>query len=180
MRALKEIATLVVLVVLTVVPIRLFIAQPFIVDGESMFPTFLDKDYLIIDELSYRFSPPTRGDVIVFRYPNDLSVFYIKRVIGLPGETVDISRGAVTITREDGSTLELPEEYVVYEDATYTLRTFVGEDEYFVMGDNRPRSSDSRVWGTLPKENIMGRAFMRLFPLKNASVFPGSVHIPQS
>jgi signal peptidase I len=179
MRALKEIATLVVLVVLIVLPIRIFIAQPFIVDGESMFPTFHDRDYLIIDELSYRFSEPKRGDVVIFRYPNDPSVFYIKRIIGLPGETVDISRGAVTVTKEDGSTIVLDESYVVHEDATYTLNSVVGEDEYFVMGDNRPRSSDSRVWGTLPRENIIGRAYVRILPFAKASVLPGSINAPQ-
>lgn len=179
MRALKEIATLVVLVVLTVVPIRLFIAQPFVVDGESMYPTFKNSDYLIIDQLSYRFAEPSRGDVIVFRYPNDPSVFYIKRVIGLPGESVRIERGVVTITKTDGSTLTLDESYVVHEDATYTLTSIVGNDEYFVMGDNRPRSSDSRVWGTLPKENIMGRAYLRIFPFAQASVLPGSITTPQ-
>lgn len=179
MRALKEIATLVVLVVLTVVPIRLFIAQPFVVDGESMYPTFDNSDYLIIDQLSYRFSLPSRGDVVVFRYPNDPSVFYIKRVIGLPGETVHISRGQVTVTRTNGETLTLDEGYVVHEDATYTLDSVIGKDEYFVMGDNRPRSSDSRVWGTLPKENIMGRAYLRIFPFAEAAVLPGSVDTPQ-
>lgn len=179
MRALKEIATLIVLVVLIVLPIRIFIAQPFVVDGESMFPTFENRDYLIIDELSYRFSEPSRGDVVVFRYPNDPSVFYIKRVIGLPGETVHITKGAVSVTKTDGTTLELDETYVVNEDATYTLNSIVGDDQYFVMGDNRPKSSDSRVWGVLPRENIIGRAYVRLFPVAEASILPGSVQVPQ-
>lgn len=179
MRALKEIAILVVLVVLIVLPVRVFIAQPFIVDGESMFPTFHDRDYLIVDELSYRFSEPVRGDVIIFRYPNDPSLFYIKRIIGLPGETLHISRGAVSITREDGSTLSLNEPYVVHEDATYTLDATLGEEQYFVMGDNRPKSSDSRIWGTLPRENIMGRAYVRIFPFGDAGVLPGAVEVAQ-
>jgi signal peptidase I len=179
MRALKEIATLVVLVVLIVLPVRIFIAQPFVVDGRSMFPTFHDHDYLIVDEISYRFSEPARGDVIVFRYPNDPSVFYIKRVIGLPGETVHIERGAVTVTRADGSTIALTEPYVVREDATYTLDAALGSEQYFVMGDNRPESSDSRVWGSLPKENIMGRAFVRIFPIASAAVLPGAADVAQ-
>jgi len=174
MRALKEIVTLVVLVVLIVLPIRIFIAQPFVVDGESMFPTFHDRDYLIVDELTYRFSEPKRGDVIIFRYPNNPSLFYIKRIIGLPGETVQIDHGAVVIARTDGSSLTLDETYVVQEDATYTLDTVVGADQYFVMGDNRPRSSDSRVWGVLPRKNIIGRAFVRILPLSSASLFPGA------
>ncbi len=175
MRALKEIATLVVLVVLIVLPVRMFVAQPFVVDGRSMYPTFEHRDYLIVDELSYRFTEPDRGDVVIFRYPNDPSVFYIKRIIGLPGETVSIVRGEVTITREDGSTLVLPEEYVVREDATYTLNTTLPAGQYFVMGDNRPESSDSRMWGTLPRENIIGRAYVRILPVAHAGVFPGAV-----
>ena len=177
MRALKEIAFLVVLVVLVVLPVRIFIAQPFIVDGESMVPTFKDRDYLIIDELTYRFSEPSRGDVVVFRYPGDPSVFYVKRIIGLPGERVAIERGDVTITREDGSTVVLDETYVVNEDATYTSSTLLGEDEFFVMGDHRPRSSDSRVWGALPRENLMGRAFVRLFPFDKAGLMPGHAEL---
>src|SRR3989344_8021493 len=116
--AFKEILTFVVLAIIIVVPIRLFIAQPFVVEGESMHPTFESADYLIVDELTYHFSDPKRGDVIIFRYPGDPGVFYIKRIIGLPGETVHITRGQTTITRADGSTLALEEPYVVAEDAT--------------------------------------------------------------
>lgn len=179
MRALKEIAILVVLVVLIVLPIRLFIAQPFVVDGESMFPTFHNHDYLIVDELTYRFTDPSRGDVIIFRYPNDPSVFYIKRIVGLPGETVHIDRGAVSVTKTDGSTVTLDESYVVEEDATYTLNSTVGPEQYFVMGDNRPRSSDSRIWGMLPRDNILGRAYVRILPFNAAGILPGSTHVPQ-
>lgn len=174
-RAFKEIFLFVVLAVLVVLPIRLFLAQPFVVEGESMYPTFKDGDYLIIDELTYRFSEPERGDVVVFRYPGDPRIFYIKRVIGLPGESVKIERGAVTVTRTDGTTLTLPEEYVVAEDATYTLTRTLGSDEYFVMGDNRPKSSDSRVWGPLPEEDLVGRALVRLLPASEAGFFPGAV-----
>lgn len=175
MKALREVLIIVVLAVLIVVPIRAFIAQPFVVEGESMYPTFKDSDYLIIDEFSYRFSDPERGDVIVFRYPNNPSVFYIKRIIGLPGETVRIERGTVTVTATSGEAVTLSEPYVVNEDATYTLDATLGQEQYFVMGDNRPRSSDSRVWGPLPKEDIMGRAFFRLFPVAQAGAMPGSL-----
>lgn len=174
-RAFKEIFLFVVLAVLIVLPIRLFLAQPFVVEGESMHPTFLDGDYLIIDELTYRFADPERGDVVVFRYPGNPSVFYIKRVIGLPGESVKIDRGIVTVTQTDGTTLTLPEEYVVAEDATYTLARTLGSDEYFVMGDNRPKSSDSRVWGPLPKDHLIGRALVRLLPVTEVGFFPGAV-----
>jgi signal peptidase I len=177
--AVKEIATFLVLAVIIVLPVRLFVAQPFVVEGESMFPTFDSGDYLIVDELTYKFSVPRRGDVIVFRYPGNESVFYIKRVIGLPGETVSIDRGKVTITKADGNKITLDEPYVVAEDATYSESTVIGANEYFVMGDNRPRSSDSRVWGLLPKREIMGRAFLRLLPASDIDVFPGAVAVTQ-
>jgi len=128
---------------------------------------------------AFRLTDPLRGVVIVFRYPNKPSVFYIKRIIGLPGETVDITRGIVTITRTDGTTLTLEEPYVVAEDATYNQTTSLGPEQYFVMGDNRPKSSDSRTWGALPRENIMGRAFFRLLPPGQMGVLPGSVTVPQ-
>lgn len=174
MRALKETVSLVVLAVIIVVPIRVFIAQPFVVDGLSMYPTFNNGDYLIIDELSYRFNEPARGDVVVFRYPNDPSVFYIKRIIGLPGESVSIDRGVVSVTQVNGETITLTEPYVVAEDATYSITSTLGEDQFFVMGDNRPKSSDSRIWGALPREDIIGRAFVRIFPLTDAATLPGA------
>lgn len=177
--AVKEIATFLVLAVVIVLPIRLFVAQPFVVEGESMYPTFDSGDYLIVDELSYRFNEPKRGDVIVFRYPGNEKVFYIKRIIGLPGETVSIERGAVTIRKADGTSLTVDEPYVIAEDATYTENVLVGPGEYFVMGDNRPRSSDSRVWGLLPEREIMGRAFLQLLPATQMEVLPGAITQPQ-
>lgn len=176
---LKEVVIFIALAVVIVVPIRLLVAQPFVVDGESMHPTFENSNYLIVDELTYRFEAPLRGDVIVFRYPGDPKIFYIKRIIGLPGETVHINSGKVTITKTDGSSLTLNEPYAVIEDATYTLNTTLGSDQYFVMGDNRPESSDSRVWGPLPKANIMGRVYLRLLPTNVAGVFPGKATEPQ-
>lgn len=171
---LKDLFTLALLIIVVVIPIRVFVVSPFVVDGESMHPTFENLDYLIIDELLYRFKAPARGDVIVFRYPKDPSIFYIKRIIGLPGEIVSISHGAVTITTEDGERSTLDEPYIVNEDATYTRSVSLGEGEYFVMGDNRPNSSDSRVWGPLPRKNIIGRVDVRLLPLSSSAFFPGS------
>lgn len=174
--AFKEILTFIILAVAIVVPVRLLIAQPFVVEGASMHPTFESGDYLIVDELTYRFSDPKRGDVVVFKFPNDPKIFYIKRIIGLPGETVHIDEGITSITKADGSKLELDESYyVVAEDATYTLERTLGADEYFVMGDNRPKSSDSRSWGALPRKDLMGRAFVRLLPASNAGVLPGAI-----
>jgi len=177
--ALREILTFVILAVIIVVPIRLFVAQPFVVEGESMFPTFDSGDYLIVDQLTYRFSDPKRGDVVVFRYPNDETVFYIKRVIGLPGETVHVKEGVTSVTKVDGTKITLDESYVVSEDATYTLDRSLGAEQYFVMGDNRPKSSDSRTWGALPARDLMGRAFIQLLPVGEIGVLPGSVTEPQ-
>lgn len=176
---LKEVATFVVLAIIIVLPIRLFVAQPFVVEGESMHPTFESNDYLIVDELSYHFSNPKRGDVIVFRYPGDPSVFYIKRIIGLPGETVHINQGNVTVSKTDGTNVTLHEPYIASEDATYTGDTTIGPDQYFVMGDNRPKSSDSRTWGLLPRANMMGRAFIRLLPPSKIGILPGKADVPQ-
>lgn len=170
---LKDLFILILLIVIVVIPIRTFVVSPFVVDGESMHPTFENLDYLVIDELVYDFSSPARGDVIVFRYPNDPSVFYIKRIIGLPGETVSINHGTVSVTRTDGTELTLSEPYVVNEDATYTKSVTLAKDQYFVMGDNRPNSSDSRVWGPLPSKDIVGRVDLRLLPATNAGFFPG-------
>ncbi|MCX6790493.1 MAG: signal peptidase I [Candidatus Kaiserbacteria bacterium] len=170
---LKDLFTLAFLIVVVVIPIRVFIVSPFVVDGESMHPTFENLDYLIVDEAVYAFKAPARGDVIVFRYPGNPSVFYIKRIIGLPGETVSISKGVINITA-NGSSFPLSEPYIVNEDATYTKNVSLNEGEYFVMGDNRPNSSDSRVWGPLPRKNIVGRVDLRLLPVKHIGFFPGA------
>jgi signal peptidase I len=169
-----ELLKFVLIAAAIVFPIRLFIAQPFIVSGASMEPTFNNGQYLIVDELSYRLETPKRGDVIIFRYPKDPKEFFIKRIIGLPNESVTVSGGSITVTRTDGTKLALQEPYVVNQgngsDNTYKL---TGE-EYFVMGDNRPESSDSRVWGPLPRDNIVGRALVRLLPIAYFSFLPGS------
>lgn len=172
---LKEIFQFAVIAAIVVFPIRLFIAQPFIVSGASMDPTFDTGQYLIVDEVSYRFEEPKRGDVIIFRYPLDPSKFFIKRIIGVPGETVSVRNGNVLIAKkEDGGALfTLDEPYVVNKGNGINTEVTLGRSEYFVMGDNRPESSDSRVWGPLPKENIVGRAFVRLLPLSRAEIFPG-------
>jgi signal peptidase I len=185
----KETLGVVILSVIIVLPVRIFIAQPFIVSGASMDNSFAGGNYLIIDELSYRFEAPKRGDVIVFKVPEealvlshyalDKTVFFIKRVIGLPGETIEIDGDKVTIfNTENPKGLVLSEPYVYIDKLSpyYTVvnkKITLGADEYFVMGDNRHNSSDSRFWGTLKKENIKGRAFVRLFPFTQISLFPG-------
>jgi signal peptidase I len=173
---LKDLFMLALLIIVVVIPIRVFVISPFIVDGESMHPTFENLDYLVINELIYNFSAPVRGDVIVFRYPNNPSVFYIKRIIGIPGDTVSINHGVVGITTAEGKNFALNESYIVNEDATYTKNSTLNQGEYFVMGDNRPNSSDSRVWGILPEKNIIGRVDLRLLPIARAGFFPGQAH----
>lgn len=162
-----------------VVPVRLFIAQPFIVSGVSMVPTFQDAQYLIIDELTYHFHSPQRGDVVVFRYPRDPSQFFIKRVIGLPGEDVTISPSGISVTKTNGSTVDVDESYVVNEGNGGEQTYRVPADSYFVLGDNRPESSDSRTWGFVPRANLVGRVFVRLLPVQTAALFPGHAIEPQ-
>lgn len=164
---------LIVLVIL--IPVRYFIAQPFIVVGSSMYPTFLNGDYLIIDEISYRFEKPERGDVVVFRPPVNEKEHYIKRIIGLPGETVSVVNNIVTIkNKENPEGFILTENYVSSERIAEKDIT-LGEKEYFVMGDNRALSSDSRVWGPLKENEISGRVLVRLFPVRSIEMFPGSI-----
>ena len=170
----KDLFILALLIVIVVIPVRVFVVSPFVVDGDSMHPTFENLDYLIVDEIIYNFKKPARGDVVVFRYPKNPSIFYIKRVIGLPGETVAINRGVVSITQADGTQIKLNEPYVVNEDATYTKSVALSAGQYFVLGDNRPNSSDSRIWGPLPAKDIIGRVDARLLPLRLAGLFPGT------
>jgi signal peptidase I len=156
-----------------VIPIRMFIAQPFVVSGESMFPTFHNGQYLIIDEISYHLYGPHRGDVVVFRYPNDPSRFFIKRIIGLPGEKISIKNGTVTIINKANPNGFVIDEPYINEKYTTTSDYETGDDQYFVMGDNRNRSSDSRTWGLLPRKLMTGRAFLRLLPVNDFSYMPG-------
>lgn len=165
-------------ILIVVFLVRTFIAQPFIVDGESMSPNFHTGHYLIIDEISYRFHEPKRGDVVVLRYPLDPSRFFLKRIIGLPGDRVQIKNGHVVITNAEypnGFILEEPyESQQTYAAGQYHDVT-LGDDQYFAMGDNRAGSSDSRAWGILPRQDIVGHAFLRLFPIKLAGITPASV-----
>jgi signal peptidase I len=176
---LRDLFTLALLIFLVVIPIRAFVISPFVVDGDSMYPTFKNLEYLIVDEFIYGFKNPSRGDVIVFRYPNNPSIFYIKRIIGLPGEVISISRGVVSISTVTGDKIALDEPYIVNEDATYTKNVSLNQGEYFVMGDNRPNSSDSRIWGPLPEKDIIGRVDLRLLPISKLSFFPGdATYVP--
>jgi signal peptidase I len=157
-----------------VIPVRLYVAQPFIVSGASMDPTFETGQYLIVDELSYHFEEPKRGEVVIFHYPKDPKQFFIKRIIGLPGETVKIENGEVKVIDANGKTTTLIETYIKNQGNGSNMTKTLGTGEYFVMGDNRPESSDSRSWGVLPEKNIVGRAFLRLLPVQTIGILPGS------
>lgn len=156
-----------------VLPFRLFVAQPFIVSGLSMFPTFDNGQYLIVDELSYRFKSPERGDVIIFHFPNNTKEYFIKRIIGLPGETVSIVGGKVKIVNTEHPEGFLLTEPYIEDKLSDTEQTILDDSHYYVMGDNRDASYDSRSWGSLSKDLIVGRAFLRLVPFKDAGIFPG-------
>ena len=156
-----------------ILPIRLFVAQPFVVSGASMEPTFSSGEYLIVDELTYRLNDPERGDVIIFRFPEETSTFFIKRVIGLPGETIHIQNGKVTIINSDHPNGFAIEEPYITHPSSERFSVSLKQDEYFVLGDNRRASSDSRVWGPLNSEFIIGRALLRLLPITTINIFPG-------
>ena len=161
-----EIAKIVVVAILIVLPIRYFIFQPFIIQQQSMEPNFFERDYLIVDQISYRLNDPQRGEVIVFNDPNNSPRKYIKRIIGLPGETIKIKDGNVYILQAD-SVFHLLDEYDYLLEGVTTSgdqQWDLQEKEYFVMGDNRSFSSDSRSWGPIKEEHIIGRAFLRLWP----------------
>lgn len=165
-----EILKIALIALAIVLPIRYFLFQPFIVKGESMAPNFESGDYLIVDEISYRFSTPQRGDVIIFKYPKDENQRFIKRVIGVPGETVVVENGQVFITDIRGQEVVLDERYLPSDLKTYgDTSTALKENEYFVLGDNRTYSYDSRSWGVVPRENIIGKAFLRLLPITSIS-----------
>ncbi len=169
----SELIRFIIIAVFVVLPIRVFIAQPFIVSGSSMDPTFKNGEYLIVDEISYRFEEPKRGDVIIFKYPKDPSKYFIKRIIGLPGEHIVISGNRVIVSeKEDTESLVLDETYLA-QPTLDNIDIILGKTEYFVMGDNRPASSDSRIWGPLERDHIIGRAFLRLLPVKKIGAFPG-------
>lgn len=175
-----DIVKFAIIAVIIVLPIRLFIAQPYIVSGASMEPTFETGQYVLVDELSYHFSTPRRGQIIIFKYPKDTSVSFIKRIIGLPGETVILSGTSVTIKNSahpDGFTLDEP--YVAAENQSQNYMTVtLGPDQYWVMGDNRRESSDSRAWGPVPANDIIGTPFVRLYPLNVIGTFPGTYQEP--
>jgi len=161
-----EVAKIVIIALVIVVPIRYFLFQPFFVKGQSMEPNFENGDYLIVDEISYRFHDPQRGDVVVFKYPYNSSQRYIKRIIGLPGETVEIKDGKVIIINDKENQVLDESKYLSSSVQTFGNGDFViNPGEYFVLGDNRSVSADSRSWGLLPRYDMVGKVFLRAWPL---------------
>jgi signal peptidase I len=171
-----EFIQIAVMAAIIVIPIRYFILQPFFVKGASMEPNFHDGEYLIIDEISYRFKDIMRGDVVVFKYPLDQSQYYIKRIIGLPGDTVRVRDGDVLVEPQGQAQRLLLETYLPDQKITYSagggeLVFHLKEGEYFVLGDNRKQSSDSRVWGVVKKDLVTGKVLLRAWPVNEAEVF---------
>ena len=146
--------------------IRSFLFQPFFVEGSSMVPNFRDGDYLIIDEITYRFREPERGEVIVFKFQNS-SNYYIKRIIALPNETVKIESGKIWIKKPNSSFVLLEEPYLKGINTPGDYEVTLKDNEYFVLGDNRYASYDSRYWGPLERKKIIGLVRLRLWPINS-------------
>ena len=171
--SLKEFLIIATVSIIAVFIVRTFIAQPFVVSGESMEPTFYTGDYLIVDQLSYSLKNPERGDVIVFKYPLLPSRFFIKRIIGLPGETIKIEGENIYIKEVGSDEFKLiDEKYIEHKQNDFREQS-LENDEYFVMGDNRTASLDSREWGPLKENYIKGKALFRLYPLNKIEFLPG-------
>ena len=165
---IREVVETITLTLLIVLIIR-FAVENFRVDGQSMEPTLHNGEYILVDKVVYLFHPPERGDVIVFKYPQNPQVDFVKRIIAIPGDTISVVGQTVTV---DGVVLN--EFYVNKDDPNNPFSSFknhpVGPNEYFVMGDNRSSSCDSRVWGTVSKDRIIGRIFARYWPLPRAHI----------
>ncbi len=169
---LLEVLQIVIVAAAIVLPVRYFLIQPFNVKGASMEPNFHNDEYLIIDELSYRFREPVRGEVVVFRPPLDPGEYYIKRMIGLPGETVEITDGHVYISNADHpNRVELKEAYLDDLSTQGKKKVTLAADEYMVLGDNRDESLDSRSFGPIKRASIVGRAWVRGLPLSRVGLF---------
>jgi signal peptidase I len=171
--SLLEILEIAIIAIVAVFIVRTFLVQPFLVSGTSMYPNFQNGDYVLVDELTYRIRPPERGEVVVFHDPQDYTTYFIKRVIGLPGEKVTLMNNTIMVYNDahpKGFALDesyLPAGTDTSGNATYNLSS----STYLMFGDNRPFSYDSRSWGPLPTKNIVGLVRIRLWPLNEITAF---------
>jgi signal peptidase I len=176
-----EVLKVVVFALAIIVPVRYFLVQPFYVKGASMEPTFQDREYLLIDEISYRFRTPSRGEVVVLRNPTRESEFFIKRVVGLPGEHLEVNDGRIEVKNADR-----PGGFVLDESAYLnpavetagTVRVDLGPKQYFVFGDNRNYSLDSRAFGAVDRREIVGRVWIRALPVSRFDAFSAPAYAP--
>lgn len=162
-----EVLKVVIIALIIILPVRYFLIQPFYVRGASMEPNFHEYEYLIIDELSYRLGEPQRGDVVVLKDPRDSSQYFIKRLIGLPGEEVHIKNGVIFIYNTDHPDGMLLDESAYLDSKVTTsgnITVTVPENSFYVLGDNRPASLDSRSIGAVPENFIIGRVLVRAWP----------------
>jgi signal peptidase I len=171
-----------IIAVAIIIPVRWFLFQPFVVTGDSMRPNFQDGNYLIIDEMTYHLRQPERGEVIVLKFPNDTSQYFIKRIVGLPNERIVIDNGHVTVyNAANPNGIALDESYLPNNNITYgNIDRTLGPNEFFVLGDNRLSSSDSRVFGALDRKYIVGRVLFRLFPTNELGQFSAPAYKPLS
>jgi signal peptidase I len=168
-----ETAKIIIISLAIIIPIRYFLFQPFFVRGASMEPNFENGEYLIIDEISYRFHEPERGDVIVFKYPKHPSQYYIKRIVALPEEVIRIEDGKITIFSKENPVGFILDEPYLSEENKFTpgnLEINLDENDYFVLGDNRQASSDSRIWGSVPRHYIIGQPRLRAWPFDRVGI----------
>lgn len=173
LRFVGELVHVIVISLAIILPIRYFLIQPFYVKGASMEPNFYDHEYLIINEISYRFIDPERGDIVVFRYPNDPQQYFIKRIVGIPGERIVISDGKVRIydARDPGGYLLDENDYLGNQHTPGEKDVTLSEDEFFLLGDNRKASLDSRVFGAVPGKFIVGKVWFRGWPPERIHFF---------
>jgi signal peptidase I len=169
-------------IIIIVKLVQAFLIQPFIVDGASMLPTYHNEEFLLVDKLSYRITSPERGDITIFKLYENVNNPYegkylIKRIIGLPGEHVVVRNGVTTIyTSQKPEGFILNESYVSYKELSKDVDITLDDHHFFVMGDNRAQSYDSRDWGPLDERNIKGQVLFRIYPFKQAGYEPGKYY----
>ena len=154
--------------------IRTFLLGPYKIPTGSMRPTFLEGDRIFVDKISYRFKPPQRGDIIVFKYPLDRKKDFVKRLVGLPGDKIKIDSGKLVINGKEMDDPPFSEHYYYNRDDWQYGKegqvVVVPEKNYFAMGDNSAQSSDSRYWGFVPEKNLVGKAFFIWWPLNRVKM----------